>query len=111
MTLPEAMELFEYWDNFPPEHELLRIAISVYTTWQPEKKLTEEEIVVQHRKSLEQRWKGGAMNVKQLFEATGGKLAARSDHPFAQADIKPIPHPSIPGLNLALTGPIDRHGQ
>lgn len=106
MTMPEALELFHYWEGHPPEHELLAIAVSVYTTWEPKTEMTEADVIVAHRKSLEQRWKGGAMNVKQLFEATGGRLQARSDHPFANAQIPNIPHPSIPGLNMALTGPI-----
>lgn len=107
MTMPEALELFDYWDSHPPEHELLAIAISVYTTWQPKQELTEEEVTIAHRKSLEQRWKGGAVNIKQLYEATGGKLGAQASdgHPFRNAT-PPIPHPSIPGLNLALTGPV-----
>lgn len=106
MTLPEAMEIFDYWNDFPPEHELMRIAVMVFTTWEPYTKPTEEEVIAQHRKSLEQRWKGGAVNVKQLYEATGGQLKAHSDHPFAQGVTQHIPHPSIPGLNLALTGPV-----
>lgn len=106
MTLPQALELFNYWDAHPPEHELLAIAVGVYTTWEPKVELSEADVIVAHRRSLEQRWKGGAMNVKQLFEATGGQLRARSDHPFGNAQIPNIPHPNIPGLNMALTGPV-----
>jgi hypothetical protein len=104
MTMPQVAELFEYWDSNPPEHELIRILVDVYTTWTPTKKMTEEEVTIAHRKSLEQRWKGGAVNVKQLFEATGGELRSYSDHPFSVANIKPQGHPDIPGLNLAFPG-------
>lgn len=108
--MPEVLELFEYWDSYPPEHELLRIAIDVYTTWEPKKNLSEAEVIAEHRRSLQQRWKAGAMNVEQLFHATGGgRMVARggSDHPYSNAQMPQISHPDIPGLNLALTGPIN----
>lgn len=44
----------------------------VYTTWRPDEGPMTPE---QHRASLEARWRGGAMNVKQMFEAMGGALA------------------------------------
>lgn len=73
MTLPQAYELFDYWRNFPPEHEILAMLARVYTSWEPEnaRPMTPEE----HRASLEARWKAGAMNVKQIFEATGGVIS------------------------------------
>ncbi len=74
MTLPEALELFDYWQNSPPEHELLAILTRAYTNWEPVRQMTEEECQIEHRKSLEMRWKAGAMNPKQLFEATGGVI-------------------------------------
>ncbi len=70
MTLPQAFQLFEYWDDHPPEHEALAIALRVYTTWGKDTKpLTREE----HQKSLEQRWAAGAMNPKEMFELFGEK--------------------------------------
>ena len=80
------------------------LAISVYTTWAPKVQMSEEEITVAHRKSLEQRWKAGAMNVKQLYDATGGgRMRTMSDHPYAQGNLVPIAHPDIPGLGLTRT--------
>lgn len=77
MTLPQAYELFDYWDSHPPEHESLAALLSVYTTWEPAnaRPMTEEEAQIEHRKDLERRWKAGSMNVKQMFEAMGGALS------------------------------------
>jgi hypothetical protein len=71
MTLPQAMDLFKYWDDHPPEHEAMAIALRVFTTWgkDPAKPPTPAEI----QKSLENRWNAGAMNPKQLFELFGDK--------------------------------------
>lgn len=74
MTLSQARNIVKYWDNYPPEHELLAILTRAYTAWEPARQLTEEEIQIEHRKSLEARWKAGAMNAKQMFEATGGVI-------------------------------------
>lgn len=73
MTFPQAMELFEYWSSFPPEHEILAMLARAYTTWEPQdsKPMTAE----MHRESLEARWKSGAMNAKQMFDAMGGSLS------------------------------------
>ena len=75
MTMADAMELFDYWDGWPPEHESLARIAGAYTNWEPSKKPSEEEVIAQHRESLQKRWKGGAMNAQQMFEAMGGRLA------------------------------------
>jgi hypothetical protein len=73
MTLPEALELFEYWQSSPPEHEMLAMFARTYTTWKPQaERLPPED---EHRRSLEERWKAGAMNPKQLFESMGGAIS------------------------------------
>lgn len=74
MTLPEALELFQYWQDFPPEHEIMAMFARVYTTWKPQStQLSPEE---EQRKSIEDRWKSGAaMNPKQLYEAMGGAIS------------------------------------
>jgi hypothetical protein len=73
MTLPQYYDLCRYWGSYPPEHESLAMLLSAYTSWEPAnaRPMTQEE----HRKSLEQRWKAGSMNVKQMFEAMGGALS------------------------------------
>jgi hypothetical protein len=68
MTLPQAHELLEYWQDQPPAHELLAM-LAKSAGWQFGKPPTEED----HRRSLELRWKMGAMNVKQMLEAMGGR--------------------------------------
>lgn len=73
MTFPQVYQIFEYWRSFPPEHEILAMLASVYTTWKPNaEKLTPQEA---HRRSLEERWKSGAMSVKQMFESQGGVIS------------------------------------
>ncbi len=76
MTLPQYYDLCDYWGSYPPEHESAAMFLSVFTTWEPAnaQPMTEEEAQAEHRKSLEQRWKAGAMNVKELFEAQGGAM-------------------------------------
>lgn len=73
MTLPQVDDLFRYWKNSPPEHEMVAMLASVYTTWGPE--LTAEQTEAAHRKSLEQRWNSGSLNAKQMFEMMGGALS------------------------------------
>jgi hypothetical protein len=79
MTLPQYYELFDYWGNWPPEHESLAILLSVYTTWEPANAVpkTEAEAQAKHRASLEARWKAGAMNAKQMFESMGGVIGGQ----------------------------------
>jgi hypothetical protein len=72
MTFPQVFRLFRYWRNNPPVHELLAMGIRVFTTWKPENERKPEFDPVAHQKSLEQRWKNGYMNIKQMFEAQGG---------------------------------------
>lgn len=73
MTLPEATDLYRYWQDFPPEHELLARLAAFQTGWRAAnaKPMSRSE----HQRSLDERWKGGAMNPKQLFEATGGVIS------------------------------------
>lgn len=76
MTLPQAFELFHYWEAFPPEHEMMAMFARVYTTWKPKtKQLTEQEQRLAHQASLEARWKAGAMNAAQIMAAMGGAQA------------------------------------
>jgi hypothetical protein len=90
MTLPQAMELFDYWQDAPPEHEILAMLARVYTTWKPQSVKPKD-----HQASLEERWAAGAMNAKQIFEAMGGAKAASvgADGTFrpVTGDIDPFP--------------------
>lgn len=91
----EAQELFEYWAESPPENEILAMLARVYTTWEPKsaKQMTEEERRAEHQQSLEARWKSGAMNAKQLFEAMGGAkaVAMRMDGTLQTAEMASFP--------------------
>jgi hypothetical protein len=91
MTLSQARRIFRYWESSPPEHEMLALLAGAYTTWKPAnaRGMTPE----QHRASLEARWKAGAMNVRQLFEATGGGLRLSPDAPVinGMGGIGPFP--------------------
>lgn len=80
MTLPEALELLEYWRDSPPENEMLQMLAQVYTTWRPQAMTAGD-----HQRSLEERWRAGAMNAKQLVEAFGGTAAMRMDGTAAPA--------------------------
>ena len=74
MPFPHARQVLEYWGDVPPEHEMLVILAKQYYGWRPpDKPITEAEMIAAHRKSLEERWKAGAMNPKQLYEAFGGR--------------------------------------
>jgi len=90
MTLPEVYRLFEYWKRNPPEHELVAMMARVYTTWRPEVDGPQSE--AEHRASLEARWKAGAMNVKQIYEAMGGVLK------MGGGSSNPIPPDKFPGI-------------
>ncbi len=94
MTLPQAYEIFEFWADWPPENESVAMLLASLTDWQPaaRRNMTEEEKTVEHRKSLERRWKSGQyMNVKQMFEATGGvmRVGPGADQPMG--GIGPFP--------------------
>jgi len=69
MTFPQVYWLYDYWAEFPPEHELVRMGIAAYTTWKPAVNISDP---LAHRKSLEARWKAGYLNVKQMFESAVG---------------------------------------
>lgn len=94
MTLPQANELFVYWQESPPEHEALAMLLRIYTTWEPKgKPMTDEERTAAHRASLEARWaSGAAMNAKQMLEATGGVISFDgSGGPPQMGGIGPFP--------------------
>ncbi len=98
MTLPEALELLQFWEHSPPENEILTMLARIYTTWEPKRSTsaTEEERQAAHQASLEARWKAGAMNAKQLLEAMGGAPVAALDtngvlQPAASMGIGPFP--------------------
>jgi hypothetical protein len=73
MTMREYYDLCEYWADRPPEHESLAMLLDAQTDWEP--KSRQVLSVEDHRASLERRWKAGAMNIKQMWEATGGVLS------------------------------------
>ena len=80
MTLTEARELFAYWAISPPENEMLVLLATVYTTWRPKqigisKERTEQDIMIEHRRSLEDRWARGALNVRQMYEMGGPRVS------------------------------------
>jgi hypothetical protein len=60
MTLPQAFDLFEYWKAAPPEHELVAMLATVYTTWRPAE---------QKRMTVEEKWAAGALNPAQMMGA------------------------------------------
>jgi hypothetical protein len=96
MEFRHAREILEYWDECPPEHEMLALLARVYTTWEPKLKhpKTEEEVEREHRASLERRWKSGqAMSAAQMVQAFGGagKLSIGKDGVFRTADGRPVP--------------------
>lgn len=94
MRFREARQVLEYWNENPPEHEML-CTLARMQGWEPRgKPPTEAEVIAAHRKSLEQRWAAGAMNPKQLYEASGGFISADGT-----AGVKPI------GGNLPGIGP------
>lgn len=84
MRMRDARALSEFWQDCPPESEMLALLAQVYTTWRPvhARQMTPDE----HQKSLEARWASGAMNAKQLLDAFGGSpVAVRSDGTGAPA--------------------------
>lgn len=77
MTLQEARALTEYWQDCPPENELLTLLTQAFTTWKPGKPLTEEEMIVEHRKSLQRRWDAGALNARDIVRMGGAIQGAQ----------------------------------
>lgn len=97
MTIREVERQFRYWRSSPPEHEMMAMFARVFTTWEPaeSRPMTEAE----HRASLEARWKSGAaMNVKQVFEATGGTLSLSGAGGPARKAAKPPGIGPFPGM-------------
>jgi hypothetical protein len=93
MTLPQYYELCEYWSDRPPEHESLAMLLEAQTSWEPSSRQINS--VADHRASLERRWKAGAMNIKQMWEATGGVLSLNAQgsggKPVPMGGIGPFP--------------------
>jgi len=83
MTFRQARGFLEYWKHHPPEHESISVLVQAYTNWRPQGPMTEAEVIAQHRRSLEERWKAGALDPKQMLEIMGGKIVADSSHPLA----------------------------
>lgn len=91
MTFRDARQVLDYWSERPPEHETAILFAQQYLGWRPAAKpLTEAEVVAAHRASLEERWKAGALNVKQMFESMGGVISV-GGAPGAQPIGGPIP--------------------
>lgn len=77
MPFREARQVLEYWNERPPEHEMMIMFAQRFMDWRPAgKQLTEKEVIAAHRRSLEERWQAGAMNIEQMWRATGGAIAA-----------------------------------
>ena len=60
MTWPEVDELFDYWREFPPMHELMAMSVGY-----------------EKPKTLEERWAEGVMGPEDLVawsKMTGGKI-------------------------------------
>jgi hypothetical protein len=87
MRLSHAQQLLRHWQASPPENELLAMLAQAYTTWRP--KDASPKNLREHVASLEARWNSGeAMNIKQVFEATGGRLSAGAG-PVDGAEVMP----------------------
>lgn len=60
LTLPDALDIFEYWKDFPPVHELMRVSTGY-----------------QRPMTTEEKIKEGAMGPEDFlahYRATKGKL-------------------------------------
>jgi hypothetical protein len=101
MTFPEAVELLEYWQECPPEHEFLALFARVYTSWEPKSvaSMTEEEVQAANLRQIEKRWASGqALSPKQMMDAFGGaRVGIGSDGVFRGADGRAL-H-KFPGMN------------
>lgn len=77
MRRSEARSITDYWKECPPENEMLALLAQVYTTWRPSSilNMTEEERMVEHRKSLQRRWDAGALSAQDLVRG-GGVISA-----------------------------------
>lgn len=60
LTLPEALDIFKYWRDWPPIHELARMAVGY------EKPMTMEEKIAQGAM--------GPLDFLNHYRATGGKI-------------------------------------
>lgn len=69
MRWRDARALVEFWQECPPQDEVLAILAQAFTTWRP------PQAPGEHERSLEARWKSGAMNAAQLLAAMGGAKA------------------------------------
>ena len=77
MTLRDARAITDFWQECPPENEMLAMFARVYTSWEPASilNMTEEERMVEHRKSLQRRWDAGALSAQDLVRG-GGLISA-----------------------------------
>jgi hypothetical protein len=94
MTLPQYLDLCNYWRRWPPEHELCAMFAYAYTTWDPDE-ATVDDPAERQRLSLERRWAAGAMNPQQMFEAMGGVLTHNG---MRDPNAKPIDPRDMPGV-------------
>lgn len=104
MRYRHARDLFDYWQDCPPEHESLAILLRAQTSWEPQSvaSMTEEEVQEANRLSIEKRWATGqALSPKQMVEAFGGgSVGISSDGVYRGADGRQIPGShKFPGMD------------
>lgn len=77
MSARDARAVLKYWRDCPPLHETLAVLAQAYTTWKPDssRPKTEAEAQAMHRADLDRRWKGGAMDARQMWQAMGNLRA------------------------------------
>ena len=73
MSFPHAIDILDYWQQHPPENEVISLMAQVYTTWRPDA----DPANVDPEASAKRQWAAGAMNPKQLFEALGGNAETK----------------------------------
>lgn len=87
MTLSHAREILDFWQEYPPENEMLCLLAQVYTTWKPKGEMTAQD----HQRSLEARWAAGAMNPQQILAAMGGTGGEMTMDGRVVPDVTPLP--------------------
>jgi hypothetical protein len=77
MRLPRLWALFRYWVQNPPSHELVAILVRCFTSWRPPAdgggRGGAAADAVARRRSIEARWRAGAMNPAQMLAALKGQ--------------------------------------
>ena len=74
MPFPHALRIFQYWESFPPEHEMLAMLAKCFTTWEPKPLAGQPSTAAQHQAH-------GAMGPAEFmehFKRTGGRVAGLS---------------------------------